>query len=306
MNPAQRQALSALLSQPVQWQCHLSGYTSFAIGGPAEALIKVNLRSELQPLLAFLAEEDISWRVLGKGTNLLVGDEGFAGVIIRLGGEFTQCAEEAGEDGLLQLQIGGGASLSRLAVRYSERGLTGLEFACGIPGTLGGAVIMNAGAWGSDIASVLQGVTLTTAEGDIPLTAEEMDFTYRSWRGFSRYQGRAVVAAVGLRLRHGDPVEVTARCRTLQERRKVSQPSDYANAGSFFKNPPNDSAGRLIEASGLKGLRVGGAMVSERHANFLVNTGSATAADVLRLMTKIQKKVQEDWGVCLEPEVHFI
>lgn len=294
------------MSQPVQWQCNLSGYTSFAIGGPAEALVKVDLHSELQPLLAFLAKENIPWRVLGKGTNLLVRDEGFPGVIIRLGGECAECSEEAGEGGLLKLQIGGGAGFSRLAVRYSERGLTGLEFACGIPGTIGGAVIMNAGAWGSDIASVLQGVTLTTADGDIHLTAGEIDFSYRSWRGFARYQGRAVVAAVELGLCHGDPVEILAHCRTLQERRRASQPSDYANAGSFFKNPPNDSAGRLIESSGLKGLTVGGAMVSERHGNFLVNTGSATAGDVMQLMKTVQKKVQEDWGVCLEPEVHFI
>ncbi len=306
MNQAQQQRLTGLATQPIQWQCSLHRYTSFAIGGPAEAVVKVDLLRELQPLLVFLTEENIPWRVLGKGTNLLVRDEGFPGVILLLGGEFEAIGEEEGIDGAVILRVGAGCGLARLSRHCSERGLTGLEFGCGIPGTIGGAVIMNAGAWGRDIASVLQSVTLATAMEEIILVRRELAFSYRCWNDFAPYQGRAVVAAVAVELRRGDVKTIMATCKALLDRRKSSQPSEYASAGSFFKNPPDDSAGRLIEASGLKGLTVGKAMVSERHGNFLVNTGGATADDVLCLMKIIQEKIKNDFGIDLEPEVHFI
>jgi len=306
VNQGQQKRLTELVSQPVEWQCKLSRYTSFAIGGPAEAVVQVDLFRELQPLLGFLAGEKIPWRIIGRGTNLLVPDEGFPGVILRLGGEFAAISEKEDDNDSVIVRVGGGGSFAGLSRRCSESGLTGLEFACGIPGTVGGAVIMNAGAWGSDIASVLRGVTLVTAEKEINLSSEQLDFTYRCWPGFAAYQGRAVVAAVDLVLHRGDPAAILAQCKSLLERRKATQAREHANAGSFFKNPPDDSAGRLIEASGLKGLRVGGAMVSEQHGNFLVNTGGATAADVLRLMKIVQDKVKSDCGVCLEPEVHFL
>lgn len=306
MNLAQRERLTALVSQSVRWQCSLSSYTSFAIGGPAEAVVNVHQLRELQPLLEFFTQDKIPWRIIGKGTNLLVRDAGFPGVILRLGGEFAAVSEEVCDDGSVTVRVGGGATLARLSRRCSERGYAGLEFACGIPGTVGGAVIMNAGAWGSDIASVLQGVTLVTGDGELNLVPGEMDFSYRSWEGFAAYRGRAVVAEVVLELRRGDVEAILAYCNSLHERRRSTQPNEYHTAGSFFKNPPGDSAGRLIEASGLKGLRVGGAMVSERHGNFLVNTGVATASDVLQLMRIIQDRVKNDSSVCLEPEVHFI
>lgn len=306
MNLEQKKRLMELVLQPVQWQCSLSHYTSFAIGGPAEAMVQVDQLKELQPLLAFFAEEDIPWRIIGKGSNLLVRDEGFPGVILRLGGELAAVAEEDGGGGSIIVRIGGGGSFARLSRRCSEGGLTGLEFGCGIPGTVGAAVIMNAGAWGRDIASVLRGVRLVTADGEISFSPGHLDFAYRCWKGFAVYQGKAVVAGVELVLKRGDRLAILAYCKSLQDKRKATQPSNHASAGSFFKNPPGDSAGRLIEASGLKGLRVGAAMVSERHANFLVNTGGATAADVFRLMKIVQDRVQNDSSVCLEPEVHFI
>lgn len=306
MNPEQQQKLSQLVVQPVKWHCDLSRYTSFAIGGPAEAVVDVHQFGELQPLLGFLAVENIPWRIIGKGSNILVPDNGFAGVVLRLGGELAAVSEEVGDDGLVVVRGGGGSSLARLSWRCSERGLAGLEFGCGIPGTLGGAVIMNAGAWGGDIASVLRRVQLVTAEKEINLSAGDLNFSYRCWKDFSAYQGRAVVAAVELVLQRGDAAAIMAYCKSLQDKRKATQPSEHANAGSFFKNPPDDSAGRLIEVSGLKGLRVGGAMVSEGHGNFLLNTGGATASDVLRLMKIVQKKVKEDSGIFLEPEVHLI
>lgn len=307
MNSEQQKRLTELVFQPVQWHCNLSRYTSFAIGGPAEALVKVEQIGELQALLRFLARENIPWRTIGRGTNLLVRDAGFPGVIVRLGGDLASVSEELDEGGgSVSLRIGGGGSLAALSRGCSERGLTGLEFACGIPGTVGGAVIMNAGAWGRDLASVLRGVRLLTADEEISLSVRDMELAYRCWKGFAAYQGRAVVTEVQIVLQRGDRSVILAHCNELKKQRKATQPHAYANAGSFFRNPLGDSAGRLIEASGLKGLRVGGAMVSEQHANFLVNTGGATASDVIQLMEIVQKKIKNDWNIDLEPEVHLI
>jgi UDP-N-acetylmuramate dehydrogenase len=302
----QKEYLAALLGRPLEYNCHLSRFTSFAIGGPAEVMVRVENYGELQALLRFLAEEIIPWRIIGKGTNLLVSDAGFGGVVFRLGGDLTTVSERVCGDGSVLVHCGAGSSLSALAMRCSEQGLSGLEFACGIPGTIGGAVIMNAGAWGKDIGSILQKVTLVTGDGEIHLDAGALDFSYRSCKGFARYQAKAVVAAVELRLCRGDAQAILADCKALLAKRKATQPHDHASAGSFFKNPSGYSAGRLIEASGLKGLRVGGAMISEKHGNFLVNTGGATAADVVALMKIVQEKVKNDSGISLEPEVHFL
>ena len=305
MHGDQRRRLAALVSQPVRWDCPLDRYTSFAIGGPAEAIAVVDFRHELQPLLAFLRDERIPWRVIGRGTNLLVSDAGFAGAIVILGGVFEEFGATETEDGTVVVAAGGACGLARLARQCAERGLAGLEFACGIPGTVGGGVIMNAGAWGKDMAAVLRSVTVVTPDREEQLLRQDLDFTYRSWPGFARYLGQAVVARVELVLGRGDAAAIQAHCRELQDRRRAAQPPGKS-AGSFFRNPPADSAGRLIEASGLKGTKIGGAMISEHHGNFLVNTGNATAGDVLRLMQLVQEKVAKNCGVRLEPEVHFI
>ncbi len=305
MNGDQRQRLAALVSQPVKWDCPLDRYTSFAIGGPAEAIAVVDFCRELQPLLAFLGSERIPWRVIGRGTNLLVSDAGFAGVIVILGGEFEQFGETAVDDEMVVVAAGGACGLARLAMECAAMGLAGLEFACGIPGTVGGGVIMNAGAWGKDMAAILRSVTVVTPDREEKLFRQELDFTYRAWPGFARYLGQGVVARIELTLERGEAATIQARCKELQDRRRAAQPPGKS-AGSFFKNPPADSAGRLIEASGLKGTRIGGAMVSEVHGNFIINTGNAAAGDVLRLMQFVQEKVKKDCGVMLEPEVHFI
>ncbi len=307
MNRAQQEKLTDLVAQAIHWQSRLDRYTSLAIGGPAEAIVRVDRRQQLQPLLAFLAEENIPWRLIGRGTNLLVRDDGFAGVIITLGKEFKTVVKQAAAAAeLVTLQVGAGYSLVRLSRNCMEWGLAGIEFSCGIPGTLGGAVIMNAGAWGSDMSSITDSVTLTTAQGEKRFDRSELDFSYRCWDGFAAYQGRAVVVEAELTLNKGDAGEIRQCCRELQSRRQKAQSCEYPNAGSFFKNPPNDSAGRLIDSSGLKGTAIGGAMVSAHHGNFLVNRGNATAEDVLKLMKIIQAKVKQDSGVDLEPEVHFI
>ena len=307
MNRAQQEKIAALVSQPVSWHCPLDSYTSLSIGGPAEAVVTVDKRCELQPLLAFLAEANIAWRVVGRGTNLLVRDEGFAGVIVILGSEFkTALRQPAKEVDKVILRVGAGHALGHFSSRCTEWGLTGIEFGCGIPGTLGGAVIMNAGAWGGEMSSIVESVRLTTAQGEQQLVRSDLNFSYRSWNGFAPYLGKAVVSEVELELKTGDPAAIKQYCGELQNSRKKTQRCKYPNAGSFFKNPANDSAGRLIDSSGLKGTIVGGAMISEHHGNFLVNRGGATAADVLNLMKMVQARVKVDSGVSLEPEVHLL
>jgi UDP-N-acetylmuramate dehydrogenase len=307
MNSRQQEQLKTLVSQPIKWQCRLARYTSISIGGPAEAIVTVEKRQELSPLLAFLAEEQLAWRVIGRGTNLLVKDAGFAGVIVLLGEEFKTVERQPTEHAATVIVCAGaGQALAQLAFRCMEWGLAGIEFACGIPGTLGGAVIMNAGAWGGEMASTVASVELMTANGEKRCLRGDLDFTYRCWNDFAAYLGRAVVTEVELELTKADPDSIRQHCRGLQELRKKTQPCGYPNAGSFFKNPPNDSAGRLIDASGLKGLTVGGAMISDHHGNFLVNKGGATADDVLNLMKIVQTQVKNDSGVTLQPEVHFI
>jgi UDP-N-acetylmuramate dehydrogenase len=192
-----------------------------------------------------------------------------------------------------------------------DQGFTGLEFAAGIPGTVGGGVIMNAGAWGGEMGDVLASVTVVTPAGEIlVLPRTELDFGYRIWHNsfHEKMSGESGRVAVGVKLHlaAGDPERIRGLCRYYREKRRMKQPGKEPNAGSFFKNPPGDAAGRLIEASGLKGMKVGGAMVSPVHANFLVNCGGATADDVLELMKKVQATVQSNSGVLLEPEVHFL
>jgi UDP-N-acetylmuramate dehydrogenase len=317
-----KKKLAALADSPVLWDCPLREYTSFAIGGPATALITVEGLAELQRLLAFLGEQKIAWRMIGKGTNLLVSDAGFDGVILTLGKGFAKIIviDEAvpGAGNGIVVQAGAGCSLARLVNWCGEQGFSGLEFAAGIPGTIGGAVIMNAGAWGDDIAGVLASVTVVTPMGEIrTLPRAELDFGYRIWHDYlSQLQRgpktpgdgavRLIVVGVELSLAVGDGEQIRNLCQSYREQRRMKQPKQDPSAGSFFKNPEGDAAGRLIEASGLKGMKVGGAMVSPVHANFLVNCGGATAADVLELMKKVQATVQSNSGVLLEPEVHFL
>ena len=299
--------LQDIVTGEIRWDCPLSEYTSIAIGGPAKAVVTVANENELAGLLQFFSRTKVAWRIIGKGSNLLIRDEGYPGVIVLLGSGFKQIGYgERQEDGRIRALAGGGCGLTRLAMSCVEKGIAGLEFAAGIPGTVGGAVIMNAGAWGREIASILRTLTVLTPEGERILQRRDLDFGYRCWRDFQKFCGRAVLIRVEFELFADDPEAVRGRCLHLQEKRRASQPKGAKSAGSFFKNPAGDSAGRLIEASGFKGRQIGGAMVSLEHANFLVNTGGATSADVIALMRLIQQKVKTDSGIELEPEVHFI
>lgn len=303
MNQNQKNRLQQLLKAPVLWDCPLKDYTSFRIGGPAKALVKVESRGEMLSLLKFVDEEGLSWRVIGKGTNLLVRDDGYRGIAIILAGDFLHHQAEENENNII-LQAGAGYSLTRLSSHCAEKGYGGMEFAIGIPGTVGGAVAMNAGAWGGAVADVLQSVELATSKGVKRYAKKDVSFGYRTFS--VQNEDAFIILSATLRLRYEDPELLRRTCRTHTQKRRQSQPTGLGNAGSVFKNPAGDSAARLIDSCGLKGRRVGDAEISKKHANFIVNHGEAKAADVLRLIAEIQETVERDSGVALEPEVHLL
>ncbi len=277
----------------------MSTLSTLKVGGSAAGVCYPASTADLSRLLKVLSRLAIPWQVVGRGSNILVADSGLAGVVILLGVELGRIQPLAGE-GLLHVEAG--RSLAGLLDWCMERGLSGLEFAAGIPGTVGGALRMNAGAWGHEMSEVVEAAELMSREG----ATLRHDFRfgelgYRSWPGL----GKNIITAVIFRLRPASQEKIKARCRELSRRRREKQPN-MASAGSFFKNPPDEAAGRLIEAAGLKGLQVGGAMVSKKHANFLVNKQGATALDFVRLMRLVQEKVKEASGIDLEPEVRLM
>jgi UDP-N-acetylmuramate dehydrogenase len=284
----------------------LSMHTSYAIGGPADILAHPADQKDLIILLQAIKEQKLRSFVLGGGTNLLVRDGGFRGVMVSLqrmhaikiereyrsiGGSFVVIRAEAG------------ASLAKLLSFSVEQGLTGLEFAAGIPGTVGGAVCMNAGTSLGEIGDIVESITLISPDGVISTrSAEEIEFGYRT---ASIPEGHLVLE-MRVVLRHDDKEKIKARIKELLNTRKQRQPWGLPNAGSVFKNPQEESAGMLIEGAGLKGKMIGGAQVSEKHANVIVNTGKAKASDVLELMEIVKEKVLEVSGVRLEPEIKII
>lgn len=296
--------LRGLWSGEIEWDSPMARWCTLQVGGPAKAVATPASRAELQSLLAVLAKLGVCWRVIGRGSNLLVSDAGYDGVMVMLGRKFAAIAPRAGEkEGGITVQVEAGCSLMKLVNWCAAQGLEGLEFAAGIPGSVGGAVVMNAGAWGKEMREPLSMVTFLRTSGE--LVEREKDTLAFSYRHLET-EGMVVVAAEFL-LQAGDRQAIEERCGRLLRERKEKQPQGLANAGSFFKNPPGrPAAGRLIQDAGLKGLRLGGAQVSEVHANFLVNTGSATAQDFLELMRLVQEKVFKRFGVRLEPEVHLL
>ena len=275
----------------------MSAHCTFRIGGPADLFAAPASEPELLALLALLRERQVPWLLLGRGSNLLIPDEGYRGVAVRLGPGLDEVRAE-GET----LYAGAGAALSAVSQRAREEGLTGLEFAQGIPGSLGGAVVMNAGAYGGELKDVVRSVRYLDAGGTLRETADP-GFSYRRSM-FS--QGGLTVLSAALTLRPGDGAAIAARMRELAEQRQAKQPLDLPSAGSTFKRPATGFAAAMIDGAGCKGLRVGGAQVSEKHAGFVVNTGGATCADVLALMELVKARVYEKYGVELEPEVRVI
>lgn len=277
----------------------MSKYTTWKIGGPADAMIVPENARQLTKLISLLHEAQIPWMVVGKGSNMLVSDKGIRGAVIRLGAELEQI-----EFNGVEVEAGGGAPFVRLSIMAGKQGLTGLEFAGGIPGSVGGAVYMNAGAHGSDVSRIFKSADIVLETGElVTYTAEEMEFAYRH---SILHEMRGIVAKVTFKLAEGDRLEIAAALAAYKDRRRKTQPLQQPCAGSVFRNPPGDHSARLIEAAGLKGLRVGGAEVSTLHANFIVNTGQATAEDVLALMEQIKGTVAAKFGVNLVPEVFFV
>ena len=275
----------------------LRNYTSFGIGGPAETLLLPSSGEELASLCALLRSLGVKPLLLGNGSNVLAPDEGVKGVVI-----VTRKAQEAERQGE-KLVAACGASLTKLAAFAAEEGLTGLEFAYGIPGTLGGALIMNAGAYGGEMKDVTARVTYLDGElRQHSAAGEELDFSYRH----SRFGPEDVVLRAELMLQPGDREAIKARCRELTEKRKASQPLEWPSAGSAFKRPREGYAAALIDRAGLKGYTVGGAQVSEKHAGFVVNRGGATASDVKKLLEDVQKTVFDRSGILLEPEIKIL
>ncbi len=303
-----REGLRHITEREVLWNCSLAPYTSFGIGGPAEALIEVESIAELQRLICFVSEHDLPWRFIGRGSNLLVGDDGFGGVVFLFGKNMSGVKLlERSMTGGIRVRVSAGCSLARLLNWCVEHDCEGLEFAAGIPGSVGGAALMNAGAFGEDMSGIIEAMEVVSfANGVEELPRQQLDFDYRCWSNQGLGKAKRIVTSVDLILRRGEKTVIRKRCSDNTAKRKKNQPKIEKNAGSFFKNPPDDSAGRLIEASGLKGMRCGGAMVSLIHANFIVNTGTATAKDVCRLMKMVTKKVEKDSGIRLFPEVHFL
>jgi UDP-N-acetylmuramate dehydrogenase len=276
-------------------------YTTFRIGGKVDALYFTRQLRELQKTVSYLTKEHIAYLVVGRGSNLLVKDGGFKGVVIIMGGELAGIEENKKDKQILM--AGAGLGLAQLLNHCTRRGLGGLEFLAGIPGSVGGAVTMNAGAFGKDMGSVVQQIHVVTRDGELATrNRSELNFSYRE---LSVPKGTVVIRAK-FRLVDENPEVVAKRLKDCLAKRKTTQPLEYPSAGSVFKNPPNNYAGRLIEEAGLKGKRVGGAMISPKHANYIVNTGGASADDVLALMELARKRVREQTGIVLEPEIRVV
>ena len=277
----------------------MASHTTFRIGGPADYFVMPENTEELAGVLKLCKEEHVPYFILGNGSNLLVGDNGFRGVVVQLYKNFDG-VEISGTT----VKAKAGAMLIRVAKEAGKAGLTGLEFASGIPGTIGGAMVMNAGAYGGEMKDVVTEVTVLTKEGGVKtLTGDQMNFRYRG--SVVEDEGYIVLEAV-MELKEGCLEEIQARMDELSVQRRTKQPIEFPSAGSTFKRPEGYFAGKLIQDAGLRGYRVGGAQVSEKHCGFVINAGEASAADVLQLMKDVSDKVQAAFGVPLEPEVKRI
>ena len=276
----------------------LSHHTTWRIGGPARWYCRVRTEEGLSRVLAEAARQGWPLALLGMGSNILVADEGFPGAVLRLEGDFLRVSIE-GE----RLTVGGGAALGGVCAAAARAGLSGLEAISGIPSSIGGAVRINAGAYGGEIFDVLESVRLVSRDGQRrEAAASEIAHGYR-WSALC--DTREIVARATLRLAPAARTEIEEKTRAVADKRRGALPAE-PNAGSVFKNPAGDSAGRLIEACGLKGASAGGALISERHANVIVNRGGATAADVLALMRRMRDGVREKFGITLSPEVEML
>lgn len=276
----------------------MSMHTTFRTGGPADILV-LPKSGEIAEVIKLCKQYQEPYQVIGNGSNLLVSDDGIRGVVIEIGKPMAEISAE-GES----VRAGAGAMMSAIAARAAEASLTGFEFASGIPGTIGGAVVMNAGAYGGEIRDVLVSVQVLDREGKIrELAAADLDLSYR--HSNVPQEGYIVLEAI-LHLQKGDAAAIKERMEELKELRVAKQPIEFPSAGSTFKRPEGYFAGKLIQDAGLKGYSVGGAQVSEKHSGFVINRGKATSADVRQLICDVQEKVYQQFGVHLETEVKLL
>ena len=276
----------------------LSRYTSFRTGGPAEAFLEVDSIPMLTRVLALLKEAQVPFFLLGRGTNLLISDHGFPGVVLKLTGNFTRISVKENV-----LCCGAACTLSALSAYAAEHALSGLEFASGIPGSVGGGIVMNAGAYGGELGDVTAGVHILKEGESKRLSRDEMEFAYRT--SLAKKEGLIVLSAE-FSLSAGDPGSIQQKMTELNRKRREKQPLEYPSAGSTFKRPEGFFAGKLIQDAGLAGFSIGGAQVSEKHCGFIINKGGATSADIHALIGKVREEVFSHFGVSLEPEVIFL
>ena len=308
MTDNQRKQLEQRVSQ-VQWDVNMGVHSTFKVGGKVDALVTVKTRDELADLLVWAQTSRVPWTILGGGSNILVVTRRVEGMFLQLGDGFKviRVADKKAAAGNVFVSAGGGCKLGKLVSFCSQKGLAGMEWATGIPGTVGGAIRMNAGAHGGQIADGMHSVILMNPNGQVSeVPAQEIVFGYRTTCLPRESAGqRYVIVGCILQLASGKAAEIKERCREYAQWRKLHQPGGAGSAGSFFKNPENDSAGRLIEAVGLKGFQLRGAKISSKHANFIINNGDAVPQDIMHLMELIQQQVKAKTGVQLEPEVHI-
>jgi len=301
MDERQKDELTRICGEGVRFDCPMKAYTTFRVGGNVDALCFVRKTGDLKKIFSFLYREELPSLVVGRGSNLLVRDGGLPGVAVILQGDLaTVGSDEADESRVL---AGAGLTIPELLVHCRETGLGGVEFLAGIPGTVGGAVAMNAGAWGQETGARVQAIKLMNRQGEI---SRKNRSTLRfSYRNLSIPAG-SIILEVVFGLTPGDPGRVAAGISDYLKQRGERQPLGFHSAGSIFKNPPHDFAGRMIEKVGLKGTRAGGAMISRDHANFIVNTGQAMAKDILALMDLASREVRKRFGVDLEAEIRIV
>lgn len=282
----------------------LHAHTTFRIGGPALYYLVPESVDEVHGAIIFAEEKHLPFYVLGRGSNMLFDDEGYPGVVIEIGRGMEQVTIEEETGGLISVRAQAGIAMSALAMQLAEAELTGFEFAGGIPGTLGGGIAMNAGAYGGEIRDCIRDATIMTESGEIlVLEKEQLELGYRT----SIIQKKGYIVLEGtFQFARGEKEKVLATMKELNQRRRDKQPLEYPSAGSTFKRPEGYFAGKLIEDAGMKGYRVGDAQVSEKHCGFVVNRGKATAAEVKQLIRDVQDRVREEFQVELEPEVRIV
>ena len=277
----------------------MSKHTTFRVGGEAECLITIQSEEELGKLIPYLNQIEQDYFILGNGSNLLVGDKGYRGIVLKFGEQMEQIRVEG-----TRITAKAGALLAQAAAVAKENSLTGLEFAAGIPGSIGGGVVMNAGAYDGEMKMVVESVRGMDSEGQIlTLDNDTMEFGYRT--SAIKYRP-IVVLEVALQLSQGEKSQIAGRMEELAQLRKSKQPLEYPSAGSTFKSPEGYYAGKLIMDAGMRGYRIGGAQVSDKHCGFVINTGKATAADIREVIEEVQERVKERFHVSLEPEVVFL